>query len=272
VSLEQRIKNERYILESLNTIFKIPCDPTILDKAAKLRAGVPVDEVFPLLPPLKRSRRLWFEEIEGHAVCFFKRLGVTKASANGITCEMEGRTPEQARQRITAALRIAMTDYGEGDGKSRRGRPAWREEIEGHAVCFVRQDGAIHAMALDITCQMQGRTPAEARHRITAALQLYPVAKGKAMTSRDNPSLLQRFMRALPPISDRAMVLFLLVAVFACGMMAGFAVTTHRLATEADRRVIQVEVPPSSRSTVHQRLDALEQRMQALEQRQIPSP
>jgi hypothetical protein len=82
----------------------------------------------------------------------------------------------------------------------------------------------------------------------------------------------QRFMRALPPISDRAMVLFLLVAVFACGMMAGFAVTTHRLATEADRRVLQVEVPPSSRPTVHQRLDALEQRMQPWNSARCPHP
>jgi hypothetical protein len=80
----------------------------------------------------------------------------------------------------------------------------------------------------------------------------------------------QRFMRALPPPSDRAMALCWLVMVFACGVLVGATWTTSR---EVDRHAREVERLVSqspSRPTVHQRLDALEQRVQALEHRQTP--
>ena len=73
----------------------------------------------------------------------------------------------------------------------------------------------------------------------------------------------QRFLAALVPPSDRAMVLFMLVMVFWGGMIAGAA---QRSAREVDRIIAQVP----SRPTLHQRLDAIDQRLQAIEQRLTP--
>jgi len=77
-------------------------------------------------------------------------------------------------------------------------------------------------------------------------------------------------MQALPPPSDRAMALFFLVMVFACGVMVGAMVTAtrevDRHAREAQRLIAQMP----SRPPLQQQVDALAQRVQALEHRQTP--
>jgi HAMP domain-containing protein len=80
----------------------------------------------------------------------------------------------------------------------------------------------------------------------------------------------ERFLAALPPWSDRAMVGVVLFATF----VAGFATAMMFVATrDLNRGVTEVQrliAQMPSRPPLQQQLDALEQRVQALEYRQTP--
>ncbi len=73
------------------------------------------------------------------------------------------------------------------------------------------------------------------------------------------PSWPQRFVAALPRIPDSAMVLGLLVLVFACGMLFGCLLTLRQ----------RLPDPPPPALMQHQ-LEVLEHRVWVLEQRQTP--
>ncbi len=87
-----------------------------------------------------------------------------------------------------------------------------------------------------------------------------------------HPSWPQRFLDALVP-SDRALLLFLLVAVFGAGVALGLTIATTREGDRATReltRQVHESQTSSPLPTLSQRLDAIDQRLQAIETRLSP--
>ena len=80
----------------------------------------------------------------------------------------------------------------------------------------------------------------------------------------------QRFMTALPPWSERALALLLLVLTFGMGVAVGVVLSTTREVNRHTRETERLITQIPTRPTLDQRLDAIEQRLQAIEQRLTP--